>query len=512
MAIVKFENGVTVNFDGDPTSADIEEVAASFSPRRKFNTIAEAQSAMKQSQGDLQRAQLQASPIGLAGQVLGGAANAITGGGISKLEDIMAQKFNAPRFANKQSPAYNVGAGAGNIAVGAALSPVGGGLPGQIAAQTLGGAYSNPDNRLMGAALSGGGTAAFGVAGKVLPAVGKAVRRVNASFKGPSSNDLQAGIDKRILEIDDSKKALETLLSNKKKSLEQLGKKEVPRISADMSAAYGKALNGILDKLEDPLTMGSVLKKDALPITNQEMIDVLKPVVERAAKDPLINKGPAFTKAAKMLDFYENGMKNSAGLVDGSTGRLLSTSAPEYADVKTIISQIRDVRSTMNPGDSPISGKDYFATQFDVAISKLLKSRVNGFSELQQSYGPIANTRKVAYKIFKPLSDESGVDAFMRRIQNDSLKSSDIKLIKFLEDGGEVGGLKIEGAGKFSGEIKDLGMKLKELKSGREVKGLKSQLSQKAADEKFRNRLFTWVAVSTGVGGGLLKAKDFINR
>lgn len=157
-------------------SSDWEDVTSN--PKRQFNTIAEAQAAMRQSQGDLQRAQLQASPIGLAGQVLGGTANAITGGGMSKLEDIMAQKFNAPRFANKQSPAYNVGAGAGNIAVGAVLSPVGGGLPGQIAAQTLGGAYSNPDNRLMGAILSGGGTAAFGLAGKAIGGMGDVIRKL----------------------------------------------------------------------------------------------------------------------------------------------------------------------------------------------------------------------------------------------------------------------------------------------------------------------------------------------
>lgn len=163
------------------------EQAMATKPKPQFKSVAEASAAMRQSQGDLQRAQLQASPIGLAGQVLGGAANAITGGGMSKLEDIMAQKFNAPRFANKQSPAYNVGAGAGNIAVGAVLSPVGGGLPGQIAAQTLGGAYSNPDNRLAGAAITGAGTAAAGLGGMAIKSVGDAVRSLSTRLSGTKS-------------------------------------------------------------------------------------------------------------------------------------------------------------------------------------------------------------------------------------------------------------------------------------------------------------------------------------
>lgn len=370
-------------------------------------------------------------------------------------------------------------------------------------------AFANP---LVGMAVGYGAKQVGKAAGAIGKSVGTAYGRVKNSFTGPASADLQALIDKRSLEIGNNKKLLEELLLKNKTSLEQVGKKEVPRISADMGKAYGKGLNEILTKLEDPLTIGSVLKKDALPVANQEVIDILRPIVDRASKDPLIIKSPAFAKVSKMLDFYENGMKNSAGLVDGSTGRLLSTSAPEYADIKTLISQVRDIRSTMKLGNAPVAAEDYFATQFDGAVSKLLKTRVKGFSKLQEEYGPMANTRKVAYKIFKPLSDESSVDAFMRRIQNNTLKSSDEKLIKFLEDGGEIAGEKIKGVGNFSSEIKDLGNQLKQLKSGQEIKGLKAKLSQKAADEKFRNRLFTWVAASAGVSGGLLKARDVINR
>lgn len=187
MAKIKFDNGVTVNFDGDPTQADIEEVASSFAPKRQFNTIAEAKAAMQQARQGQQIAELNASPVGLAGQVLGGAANAITGGGMSKLEDILAKRMNVPRFADKQNPAYNVGAGAGNMMVGAALAPVGGGLLGQIAAQTLGGAYSNPDNRLAGAAISGAGTAAVGVGGMAIKSVGDAVRSLSTRLSGTKS-------------------------------------------------------------------------------------------------------------------------------------------------------------------------------------------------------------------------------------------------------------------------------------------------------------------------------------
>lgn len=210
-----------------------------------------------------------------------------------------------------------------------------------------------------------------------------------------------------------------------------------------------------------------------------------------------------------MLDYYKNGTKSPAGLTD-EVGNLLSNTAPDYADIKTLISQVRDVRGTLGAAkDAPVKAKDYFATQFDGAISKLLKSRVNGFEELQSSFAPMANTRKVAYEVFKPLSDKSSINSFVGRIQKGNLTSADSKLIKFLEDGGEISGTKIRGIGKFASKTKKLGDKLADLKSGREIDELKVQLSKKASDEKFRNRLFAWAGVAAGLGG-VAKAKDFV--
>ena len=114
----------------------------------------------------------------------------------------------------------------------------------------------------------------------------------------------------------------------------------------------------------------------------------------------------------------------------------------------------------------------------------------------------MANTRKVAYKLFRPLSDEDGATAFLNRIKNDNMKSSDYQLVKFLQSGGKVAGKDIPGMGDFSTELSDIGSKLKTLKSGAEVRQMGADLAQKASDEQFRNRFFLWAAGAAGVGEG----------
>lgn len=342
--------------------------------------------------------------------------------------------------------------------------------------------------------------------------VAKVSSRFIESFKGPSSADLKATLDQKVLELSKQKENLTNLFTSKTKEVVGKVKPEVSRISKDMSTAYGEGLDNIFSKLEDPIQAGSILKKNAPPITNQELVGKLEDLVNRTSKDPLIVKSPAYSKVVKMLDFYKNGAKSEAGLVD-ETGRILSSNAPEAVDIKQLIAQTRDIRSTISKADKPIGSEDYFATQFDSVVSGLLKNRVEGFDALQKSYAPMANTRKVAYKIFKPLSDEDSATALFNRIKNNNLRSSDEKLIKFLESGGEVGGKKIAGVGDISSEFKNIGLKLKKINSKDEIRELAIKVSKKAADEKFRNAVLTWAAAASGVGataigGAKLFSKD----
>jgi hypothetical protein len=341
----------------------------------------------------------------------------------------------------------------------------------------------------------------------------KSGRRIIESFKGASSSDLSAQLAQRKVELANIKKSLEDLSKHRYLDIVNKVKRELPNISRNMSSIYGESLESIFKVLDDPLEGSKILKKNAPAITRQEIVDKIGSIVDRASQDPLIVKSEAYKKATSMLDYFKNGLNSEAGLVDES-GRILKTMAPEAVDIRDLISKIRDVRSTINAstqsGSAPLTAKDYFATQFDSGVSNLLKERVSGFAELQSSYAPLANTKKVAYKLFKPLSDEDNATAFLTRIKNGSMKSSDMKVLRFLQSGGTISGKKFSGIGDISSDLQDIGTKLNKIKSGDEIRELGSKIATKASNESFRNRFLLWVAGTSGVGTGIAKGSQLI--
>lgn len=475
---------------GSSSKPSLDEIFGQQSkPKPMFSSVEEANAAMKNAKSEQAFAEFNASGINpyvnamgktaedIAPFVLGGSVS----GGLSRLAGSSILK--------------QAGAGAAGGAVTGAMSPADN-LQ-QRALNTIGSAAT-------GAALGGGLQAATGGL-KNLISAGK---RIKGSFTGPSSSDLKAGLDQKILELSKEKENLDSLFKLKSSEFAIRGKQAVPEISKKMSTAYGDALEEIFNKLDDPLQVGSVLKKNAPPITNQDLVLKLEDLVSKTSNNPLIIKSEAYNKAVKMLDFYKNGAKSQAGLVD-EAGRVLSSNAPEAVDISKLIAQTRDIRSTISKSNSPLSADDYFATQFDRVVSGLLKDRVEGFSELQKSFAPMANTRKVAYKVFKPLSDEDSTTALLNRIKNNNLRTSDEKLIKFIESGGEIGGKKIPGVGDMTSEFKSIGSRLKQINSRSEIKELSVKLSKKAADEKFRNAVLTWAATgASAVGGFKLLKRD----
>ena len=356
-------------------------------------------------------------------------------------------------------------------------------------------------------ALSPGGAKGMMELGKGIGGVGtnviKSGGRIVNSFRGKSAADLMADLAQRKVDIQTEVEQLGSIFKQKYSDIVSSAKKEIPTISKKMSDAYGQGLEDIFSKLDQPLEGSAILKKNAPAITNQEIVDRFQGLVDRAASDPLIVKSPAYQKTVAMLDYFKNGLKSEAGFVDES-GNLLKSNAPNAVDIKDLIAKTRDVRNTIKAstqsGSAPVGAQDYFATQFDKTIGGLLKDRVEGFSELQASYAKMANTRKVAYKLFKPLADEDSATSFLNRIKNDNMKNSDYQLLKFLQSGGKVAGKDISGMGDFSTELSNLGKKVKDLNSGKEIKQLGARIAQRAADEKFRNKFLLWVAGTAGVG------------
>lgn len=466
-------------------------------PEPMFSSPEEANVAMQKAQLEQQQAESNVSPMGFIKQhpflsLLQGGPEFLTG---QSLQDRVYQSAPKKEFTQEQAAAYKSKWGMlpGNmeqLSNADQFKVAGGALVDQL---------TSPSNLLLNPTSKGlvkGGTAVIkGVknTGKNIVNVGS---RIKNSFTGPSSSDLKARLDQATVAISNEKINLESLFNQKAKDITFKGKQVIPQISKGMSDAYEQGLNDIFTKLEDPLQISGVLKNNAAPITKQEVISNLETLVGKASNDPLIIKSSAFNKTVEMLDDIKN-------------------SNTDNIDIRNLIGKVREIKATIKAsttnGTAPISGQDYFATQFDRSIGGLLKDRVNGFKELQASYAPMANTRKVAYKIFKPLSDEDNALTFLNRIKNDNMKISDEKLLKFLQDGGVVGNKKIPGMGEFYPDIKNIGTRLKEINSQVELKQMAADISKKAADEKFRNNVLLWTAGSLGVGKGTLEGiKNFV--
>lgn len=498
MPKITFDNGKSVFFEKQPTDADIEEVYAEISkqdkPKPMFSSIEEANAGLRNAKIDQRIAEMNTvGPmpyISAFDKAVKGTAPFVFGGGVGT----------------------NLAKMAGGSILRQAAAGAGSGIASGLATD-----YNNPKDILgnvvgqsITGAVAGGGLTA---AGKLIGSGFNAGKRIVDSFKGPSSADLKDQLVQAKELMLKQKETLTDLFNNKSKDVISIGKKVVPEISKNMTTAYGDVIESIFKKIDDPVQLNSVLKKNASPINNKELVSGLENLVNSAAKDPLIVKSPAYSQVVKMLDYYKNGLESTSTILD-ETGNVIKSisKAPESVDIKNLISQVRQVRDTISKADAPIAAKDYFATKFNSFVGNLLKDRIEGFKELQSTYSTMANTRKVAYKIFKPLSDESSAESFLNRIKNNTLKPSDEKLVKFIESGGKIGNKEIPGAGNIFNDIKDIGSKLKDMKSNKEIRDLAIKLSKKASDEAFRNSALTWAAAAAGAGTTTIAAGKLLTK
>lgn len=175
MAIIQFENGTKVNFEGNPTPDDIEEVAQGMNqpaPQNKVqdfigNTLLKAPVTMAARIGQL-------GGVGIAG-----AASKLTGNPqyYENAKEQLNQPMRVPAFGtdikpvNQETPESIAGEGLGTVALGASNPALAGGLIGGSSALQENGSVGDVAMRTgVGSALGyAGGKLAGAITNKLMP-------------------------------------------------------------------------------------------------------------------------------------------------------------------------------------------------------------------------------------------------------------------------------------------------------------------------------------------------------
>ena len=310
-------------------------------------------------------AEFQASPIGTARQVLGGASATITGGLTNKLDELLANKTGVPKFGNESSPAFGMGRLAGYIPLGAATTAgaaaipglAGKTLPSLMAQQGISGAVAGGigtyENRPAGAIL--GGILGAGVTG-ISGAVGNAIKGNSKLFKAYN--------DKLVSDTVNSAAA---------------------KISAPLEAAK-KEYNTLLKPVENKTVNGETFQKalSAVPKDlRQELIDKYGTLIVDEQGRPHTTLGN--------LQAMEMGLKDD--IVQSKFGQ--SINANSY-DIAKIVKQIKEVRLSQYPTNirDEVLALDKKFGPINEAVKEMLPKITNRAG--------VANTKKVAAWIKDP--------------------------------------------------------------------------------------------------------------
>lgn len=467
------------------------------------------------------------APVRFGIQALAGASNTITGGATQAFENWLSQKTGAPGPADPSSAGYKIGGAAGYLPLGAGveagLMQAAGKMAPQLLQKTLPmmagrgalaggitGAIGTPDNRVEGGV---GGGILGGAAAPLLPLASKAIgygkQLLQADSRLPSTNSLNSAITKlestqqkikdqsailnsstnlNIRDLAGKKKALaesyssdiagvksafdktkenlNSLLTTKIQSKVQSIKAPIITLFKNASTAYGKTLDNIVQALDSNEAGSAIIKKNAPPVTRDEIVSSLKGLIDNADADPLIVKSSAYNKIKGLLDKYAQ--QSPTGLVDAA-GSPLSKDLPQAIDLKQIIGDMRDInsgfRAGVRGGSQAISPDELMIARFNHSLGDLVKERVPAFAELQSSYRPIMQNKELAYQIFKPGNEikTNMAEAFFKRTANGKATQQDKSLLSFIQSGGLVGKEKLPGLGNVTKDIEDIGNQIAEL-------------------------------------------------
>ncbi len=506
--------------DVSPNS-DWEDVTSA--PKRQFNTIAEAQAAMQQARINQRNAESDASGIMPY---------------ITQPPKMMPDATNFNNAVNAIVPSLLGGGMVGNTILkgGAALAPsIGRQIVAGMAGGAVGGAIAPADNMQQRGVNAGTG-ALLGAAGSaVTSGIGAGAKFVGDTWrKGanliklnkslPNANKLQDAIDQLNISKSSAKSAQDALDINTKantgkvsevlaqdknifkKSLDEVvtafnkNKEDFKKVISDKSGefaknikqptvtffrnaskTYGETRDAIFAALDDPIQAGSLLKKNATPVSRTEFLDEANSVLKEFADQPDIVNSKSYSGLVDLVKKY--GAEGAdTGIVDAS-GKAIKQALPESLDFKQLIGDLKDYNKTFSTGfesgSKALSPDELVAARFNYNMGNIIKERVPKFAELQKSYKPVIDNKKLAYTIFKPGNEVSSTSAqaLFKRIANGKASQQDKDLLKFIQTGTKVGDTNVPGIGNFTKELDDIATQI--AKSGKQFDLSKRALTAK---------------------------------
>ena len=497
-------------------------------PKRQFNTIAEAQAAMQEAQVNQRNAEMDASGIMPY---------------ITQPPKMYRESWygkNPEQFNNTVNaviPSLLGGGMVGNtILKGGAVAA---GLGRQIAAGmgggAVGGAIAPADNMQQRGVNAGVGAGLGAIGGAVVPAIGAGAKLVGDTWrKGanliklnkslPNANKLQDAIDQLNISKSSAKSAQEALDINTKagtgkvsevmaqdknmfkKSFDDVvtafnkNKEDFKKVISDKSGefaknikqptvtffrnaskTYGETRDAIFAALDDPIQAGSLLKKNATPVSRTEFLDEANSVLKEFADQPDIVNSKSYNGLVDLVKKY--GAEGAdTGIVDAS-GKSIKQALPESLDFKQLIGDLKDYNKTFSAGfesgSKALSPDELVASRFNYSMGNIIKERVPKFAELQKSYKPVIDNKKLAYTIFKPGNEVSSTSAqaLFKRIANGNGSQQDKDLLKFIQTGTNVGDTNVPGIGNFTKELDDIATEI--AKAGKQFDLSKRALTAK---------------------------------
>lgn len=295
--------------------------------------------------------------------------------------------------------------------------------------------------------------------------IGIAIKKIEASTKS-SIDDVAKNMKYEV-------SRMQSLLKSKVGEKAVFTQDKVPEFFRNAGKAYGDTQEHIISMFDEPILPEGLLKKGALPISKKEIFDKANKVLAQGADDPLIANSPSYKKVQLMREKYNPESVSPSGLLDSSGNKIVHEIGSDSVDIKNLFSEIRDINKSISSGvrsgSKAISPEDLSASRFNFEVGDILKERIPAYAKLQESYRPVMQAKELAYKIFKPSKGEfansAQADGFFKRIAfKDKIKREDQALLSMLEEGttvqGTSAGIRVQGIGDISSEIRSIGNSL----------------------------------------------------
>lgn len=480
---------------GSDKRPSLDEIFSAPVPKRQFNTIEEAAAGMKQARQGLQTAERNVNNL-----------DPLVSLGRSAYNLSWPLSAMANNVINKGSPVPEATTGGG------------------VLAQDLS-AIANPMvNKAVGAVATGAFKAVGAGAKLASNTFKKGAELIKLNKSLPNANKLQDAINQLNLnklslqsaqEVADIQtkagigKVSEVMIQDKnmfKKSFDDIvtafnkNKTDFKKIISDKSGeiaknikqptvtffrnaskTYGETRDAIFAAIEDPIQAGSLLKKNATPVSRTEFLDEANKVLSEFADQPDIVNSKSYSGLVNLVKKY--GAEGAdTGIVDAS-GNAIRRQLPESLDFKQLIGDLKDYNKTFSTGfesgSKALSPDELVAARFNYNMGNIIKERVPKFAELQKSYKPVIDNKKLAYTIFKPGNEVSSTSAqaLFKRIANGNGSQQDKDLLKFIQTGTKVGDKNVPGIGNFTKELDDIATKI--AKAGKQFDLSKRALTAK---------------------------------